>query len=89
MIDYINRLGMALTLFSSSVGWDEIRTYDLLIMILICYSLDQTFAQFSYSLFILLCNYKHFQNTLKSGNGILSRGDTLINDTLTYLAYIF
>jgi len=43
-IEYINQPGMALTLFPSSVGWDEIQTHDLSIMNPVCYPLDQTFA---------------------------------------------
>ena len=36
---------MALTPFPSSVGWDKIRTHDLPIVNLVCYPLDQAFAQ--------------------------------------------
>jgi len=39
---------MALTPFPSSVGWDKIRTHDLLIVNLVCYPLDQAFALRSY-----------------------------------------
>ncbi len=41
---YINQPGLALTPFPSSVGWDEIWTHNLLIMNLVCYPPDQTFA---------------------------------------------
>ncbi len=43
-IKYINWPGMALTPFPSSVGWDVIRTHDLLVINLVCYPLDQSFA---------------------------------------------
>ncbi len=44
-ICYLNQPGMALTPFPSSVGWDNIGTHDLLIENLVCYPLDQAFAQ--------------------------------------------
>jgi len=43
-IGYINQPAMALTPFPFSVGWDKIRTHDRVIMNLLCYPLDQTFA---------------------------------------------
>ncbi len=43
-IGYLNRPGMDLTPFPSSVGWDKIQTHNLLIVNLACYQLDQAFA---------------------------------------------
>jgi len=39
---------MVFTPFRSSIGWDKIRTLDLLVMNLVCYPLDQAFAHFPY-----------------------------------------
>jgi hypothetical protein len=36
--------GMALTPFTSSIGWNEIQTYDLFIVIRVCYPIDWTFT---------------------------------------------
>jgi len=41
---YFNWPGMVLTPFPSSIGWDKIRTHNLLIVNLVCYPLDQAFA---------------------------------------------
>ena len=43
-LGHFNWPGMALIPFPSSVGWDKIRTHDLSIMTIVCYSLDQAYA---------------------------------------------
>ena len=43
-VGYRNDPGMSLTPFLSSVGWDKIWTHNLLIVSLVCYPLDRTFA---------------------------------------------
>ncbi len=104
-IGYFNWPGMVLTPFPSKIGWDKIWTHYLSIVNLVCYPLDQAFAQWvSLSCFLVwpFCTWIGDWNcreqfgliiatrlTLRTATIFANKAKLLVLEQILYKTYFF